>query len=287
MFLDLRLLRASLIALAGLAAAAAAEPSPEQAAAPVVAAERAFARHVLAKGFKSGFLAFSAEDAIMFQPGPANPRPALQRLPDAVPPGPALQWWPQWAGMARSGDLGFTTGGASSPVRYFTVWRKQANGRWKWIYDGGVPLKQPMAAGPDDPVAYLPLATAQAGSAEAAIAEIAPIEAELARRAAIDVAAAHRTYLADDALVGGSPQPSFPGRAGQIAELKARASRAELKPQAAIASAAGDMVFTRGETRWSDEKLRWGHYVRIWQKRREGWRLVVDLLLPAPGVPPA
>jgi ketosteroid isomerase-like protein len=276
-----------MIALASLGAAAASPPSAEQAAAPVVAAERAFARHVLDKGFKSGFLAFSAEDSIMFQPGPVNPRPSFERLPDEVPPGPALQWWPHWAGMARSGDLGFTTGGATSPVRFFTVWRRQADGSWKWIYDGGVPLRQPMKAGPDDPVAYLPLATAQAGSADAALAEVARLETDLARRAASDVAAAHQAYLADDALVGGSPEPSFPGKASQIAELSARAPKAVLKPQSATASAAGDMVFTRGETRWSDTRARWGHYVRIWQKRSEGWRLVVDLLLPAPGDPPA
>lgn len=48
------------------------------------------------------------------------------------------------------------------------------------------------------------------------------------------------------------------------------------------------MAFTYGEARWEEDerKARWGHYARIWQKRMEGWRLVVDLLISAPGEPP-
>jgi hypothetical protein len=61
-----------------------------------------------------------------------------------------------------------------------------------------------------------------------------------------------------------------------------------LRGQGATASRAGDLVFTYGEARWSDGAApRWGHYARIWQKRSEGWRLVVDVLLPERGPPPA
>lgn len=264
-------------------------PAFANSALPVVEAERAFARDVSEQGFKKGFLAHAAPDAIMFSPRPADPRPGLTALPDGPPPpGPPLQWWPQWAGIATSGDFGFTTGAASIPVRYFTVWRKQPDGSWKWIYDGGPPLKEKMKGGPDDEVTYLAPAGAAAGSERAALAEIAPVEAELAVLAGRDAKAAHLKYLAEDGLVGGSAVASFPGRAEQVAELARRPAAAKLRALGGAASSAGDMAFTYGEARWDKEgDARWGHYARIWQKRSEGWRLIVDLLIPAPGKPPA
>ena len=254
----------------------------------VIAAERAFAADTRERGFKQGFLAAVAPDGFVFQPGPVPARPRLEALPDAAPPGPPLFWWPQYAGVANSGDLGFTTGGATLPLRYFTVWRRQPDGSWRWIYDGGPALAAPLPGGPDGPVLRLPAATDEAGSAERALAEIAPLEANLAAVARTDAPAAHLKYLSEDGLVAGSPLASQPGREHQSAELARRPARAELRPIGATASSAGDLAFTYGEARWTrQDQARWGHYARIWQKRREGWRLVVDLLIAAPGAPPA
>lgn len=277
-----------ILALATLAAVtsarAPAQPTPLD---EVIAAERAFAAATRERGFKAGFLAFVAPDGFVFQPGPAPARPGLESLPDAPPPGPPLFWWPLFAGVANSGDLGFTTGGASISVRYFTVWQRQADGSWRWIYDGGPPLQAPLEGGADSAVARLPAATAAAGSAAAALAEIRPLEAELARLAAEDNAAARLRFLAEDGLAAGSSTASFPGRAQQAAELARQPARQILRPLGGIASRAGDMAFTWGETRWRrDDAPRWGHYARIWQKRREGWRIVADMLIAAPGAPP-
>ena len=274
--------RAALASLLLLAAAPvlAGEPASPEA---VVAAERAFAAETLAKGFKKGFLAHVAADGILFQPGPVLARPLLERAPDAPPPGPPLNWWPLWAGIAASGDLGFTTGGANIPVRYFTVWKKQPDGSWKWIYDGGPRLAALLPGSAESVVAYLAPATAAAGSAERALTEIAPLEADLAATAAADAAAAHLKYLAEDGLVAGSTEPTTIGRASQQAELGRRPRQARLKALGGAASQAGDMAFTYGEARWTEPgRPEWGHYARIWQKRREGWKLVADILVPVP-----
>jgi ketosteroid isomerase-like protein len=267
------------------AAPAAAQPGALD---EVIDAERAFAADTRERGFKAGFLAAVAPDGFIFQPAPTPARPLLERAPDAAPPGPPLFWWPQFAGVANSGDLGFTTGGATIPVRYFTVWQRQADGRWRWIYDGGPPLRSPLAGGADDAVTRLPAATAAAGSAEAALAELRPLEDELARLAAEDNEAARLRFLAEDGLVAGSATASFPGREQQAAELARQPARQRLRQLGGVASRAGDLAFTWGEVRWTrDEQPRWGHYARVWQKRREGWRIVADVLVPAPGAPPA
>lgn len=254
----------------------------------VIAVERAFAAETRELGFKRGFLAYVAPDGFTFQPGPVPARPGLEAQPDSPPPGPPLFWWPQFAGASVSGDLGFTTGGASIPVRYFTVWQRQSDGRWRWIYDGGSPLRAPLPGGAGDVVTRLPPATASAGSAEAALAEVRPLEAELAGLAAEDNAAARLRFLAEDGLVAGSGMPAYAGRSEQVAELARQPARQTLRPIGAIASRAGDMVFAWGEARWTrDDQPRWGHYARIWQKRRVGWRIVADMLVPAPGIPPS
>jgi ketosteroid isomerase-like protein len=277
---------AAVVALGGAANAAA--QAERDATDEVIAAERAFAEETRLNGFKQGFLAFVAPDGFIFQQGPTPARPGLEALPDEPPPGPPLFWWPQFAGAALSGDLGFTSGGASIPVRYFTVWQRQPSGEWRWVYDGGPGLEAPLPGGENDSVTRLPPATAAAGSAQRALAEIAPIEASLAESADRDAARARLDFLAEDGLAAGSRTASLPGRTQQQAELARQPRRLGLRPLGGIASHAGDMAFTWGEARWTaDQAPRRGHYARIWQKRTEGWRLVVDLLIPAAGAPPA
>ncbi|WP_129791104.1 nuclear transport factor 2 family protein [Sphingosinicella sp. CPCC 101087] len=273
------------VAAAGMGPAASsslAQPAVEE----VIAAERAFAEETRKHGFKRGFLAFAATDGFIFQPGPTPARPLLQALPDEPPAGPPLSWSPQFAGAAVSGDLGFTTGGASIPVRYFTVWQRQPGGEWRWIYDGGPGLDSVMASDGDGEVVRLAPATAAAGSPQRALAELAPIEADLAAAAERDAVRARLDLLAEDGLVGGSRTPSFSGRTEQEMELARQPRRLSLRPLGGVASQAGDLAFTWGEARWTaGEDQQGGHSARIWQKRHEGWRLIVDLLIPAP--PPA
>lgn len=61
--------------------------------------------------------------------------------------GGTLEWGPVAGGMADSGDLGYTVGtavqrGANGRVgysKYLTIWRRQSNGEWRWVVDGGNP----------------------------------------------------------------------------------------------------------------------------------------------------
>ena len=249
---------------------------------PAVEAERAFAAAVAEQGVKRGFLAFAAPGAFMFAPSRKSVSEVFAGTPERVE-SPPLAWWPEFAGMARSGEFGFTTGSASVPTRYFTVWRRQPNGSWKWIYDGGVMLSAPMPAPGDRPVLELPPADAAAGSAAQALAEIAPLEIALASASAADARGALTPYLLPQALVGGSPKATWPGVAGQAEGLAQRPAAMILTPAGGEASEAGDLAFTYGDAAWKQgDTPRLGHYLRIWQKRREGWRLAVDLLLPEP-----
>lgn len=266
-----------------IAVAATAQAGRKPDPAEVAAAERAFARDGYDTGIKASFLKHSAADAIVLSPGPVNAHESLKGGPDAKPDDPKLEWWPAYAGIARSGDLGFTTGpyafAGKRRGHYFTVWARQPDGGWKWIFDGGAPANADAAPGPDSQTAFLKTATVGAGSPEKALAELKPLEAKLAEAAATDPAAAYRPVLAADSRLQGSPSPPATDAQAVARELAWRGP-VTMKPLGGRASSAGDLAWTYGEAAWTrDGKPLKGYYVRIWQKRPAGWTLVFDELV--------
>lgn len=258
---------------------------------PVVAAERAFAAESLVIGVKASFLKYSADDAIMFAPQPANAHEFINSWPDG-PDDTTIVWWPVWAGIAQSGDIGFTTGpakyGDAEPRSYyFTVWAKQPDGAWKWIYDGGPGASGEVPFAQNASVDYLPLASTNSGSADAAMTEVVAIEADLAAQAANGARAAYEPYLSEHARLTGAGGHPVADRDAVGAELDRRAGAMTLSHLGGRASSAGDFVFTYGDGEWSREGVpRKGHYVRIWQKGADGWRMATETLIATPPPPP-
>jgi ketosteroid isomerase-like protein len=268
-------------------AAAAKKPKPPPPVTPaeVVAAERAFAADGLALGVKQSFLKHMADDAMLFQPDPVNAREAVSAQSDA--PGPKLQWWPVWAGVSQSNDLGFTTGPyALQDVRrgfYFTMWKRQPDGSWKWIYDGGTASSALGAPGPEREPAYLTMSTQAGRYPEGAFAEAQKAEAALNAAAAEDVVAAYTEALVCEGRIQGSPAPPAQGCASFKNELATRASKIAFTPVGGEASSAGDLAWTYGDAAWELQGQAFrGHYVRVWQSRPEGWRLVFDQIFTSP-----
>ncbi|MGH6950281.1 MAG: hypothetical protein ACREH4_05390, partial [Vitreimonas sp.] len=200
-----------------------------------------------------------------------------------------LDWRPAYAGVAQSGDFGFTTGpfqfrGREGIVgHYFTVWRRQRDGSWKWIFDAGTDV---VDAGPavavDAEIPTLPVALESSGSAEAAIAEVSAIETQIASGGAIPSEALSRR-LAHNARVNRAGAPAAMDRAAAVALVLADGGvgYTALRQEAA---SSGDMVFTLGEVRdlhEGAERLR--YYARVWQRRPEGWRVVFDEIVPRRG----
>jgi ketosteroid isomerase-like protein len=253
---------------------------PEPLAAPVIAAERAFAADAAEIGWAEAFRRWHAEGALVLAPDPIAAAESLARIDG--PGETTLDWRPVWAGIARSGDFGFTTGPFHFRGRegigghYFTVWRRRPDGVWRWIFDAGTNVVDPgplVAA--DAAIPTLPVA-AREGSAESAIRAVERLELEHATLGAL------ADQLAEEARVNRPAERPAVGRAdgATLFAKDAAATHSALRREAA---SSGDMVFSLGEVRDAHEGAeRLRYYARVWQLQPSGWRIVFDELVPRP-----
>jgi ketosteroid isomerase-like protein len=102
------------------------------------------------------FRSFLADGAIFNGGTPAEVRGREAVASDWAdyfqPDGPRLTWMPTRGDIIGGGDLGYTVGSwerrvlsaagqpATASGHYLTVWRKQADGAWKIVYDTGSPF---------------------------------------------------------------------------------------------------------------------------------------------------
>jgi ketosteroid isomerase-like protein len=130
-------------------------PNLQAAADQIVKSDAAFAQSVAAKD-RTKFLSFIA-DVTTFNGGTANELRGRDAVMKAwadffAPDGPMLTWTPTKGEVIGAGDVGYTTGrsvyrqkDANGKVterlgQYLTVWRKQADGSWKVVFDTGSTL---------------------------------------------------------------------------------------------------------------------------------------------------
>ena len=121
----------------------------EKAIQEITQAEVDFAQMALDSGMAQAFLHFAAEDAVLLRSekiikGPA----AIKAYFDATTfTNIKLNWKADFVDAAESGDLGYTYGKysfsatdtsgeeISAEGTFHTVWRKQADGQWRFVWD--------------------------------------------------------------------------------------------------------------------------------------------------------
>ncbi len=118
----------------------------------LVNADREFARAVAARRLE-GWMEYMADDAVLFSGKPVVGTAAIRTAfgPSFADPAYSLTWEPERAHMFPSGNMGYTSGHYDRKAKdqagnsvvshgaYITVWRQQADGKWKVVADGGAP----------------------------------------------------------------------------------------------------------------------------------------------------
>jgi len=97
------------------------------------------------EGFLNSLYKYADENFVMFNEG-SHPVIGKKAFKEKYKkPGPkTLTWKPVDAKVAESGELGYTWGNWTFTLpdtthygNYFTVWKKQKDGKWKMLLDGG------------------------------------------------------------------------------------------------------------------------------------------------------
>ena len=133
-------------------AAASAPVAPtSKAAESLLNADRSLAAESHAIGFKAAYAKAMAPDARKLDGGqqPAIGRDSILALMARYPAGLSIDWTPEEAVVAESGELGFTWGRYVASARdsngklvvqygkYLDVWKRQSADVWRWIADIG------------------------------------------------------------------------------------------------------------------------------------------------------
>lgn len=137
------------LVLAGLAMTAAADPARWEA--EVTAAEKAFARS-MAQRDHAAFAALLSEQAVFFttRDGPLRGKAAVAAFWKRFFDGPQapFSWEPDQVAALADGTLAHSSGPVRDPSgtlvsRFNSVWRQEAPGVWRIVFDRGEPLPAP------------------------------------------------------------------------------------------------------------------------------------------------
>ena len=273
--------------------ASAHEPDAEEVAlGSLIDAELAFARMSLEQRIRAAFLANFAADGIVFEPAPVRLRETWSARPErADAKSLRLDWQPAQAGVARSYDMGYTTGpftltDAAHPERtrngvFFSIWQRDAAGVWRVALDMGI-----ATSGSFD---FVPLGSAPrphyTGRADPT-AERNAIVARESRPIVIGRGRGSRygDLLAIDARLHRDGMAPIAGKDAIVRHVGARAARIQWTPAEVRVAKSADMAVSYGTLREldRDSHTREGYYAHLWLRDRAGrWQLAYDIALDA------
>jgi len=123
----------------------------------IIKTDIAFSDMSVKEGNQKAFMFYCSDSAILFREGsyPIIGRDSLlASFMKRKSSGRTLSWKPIKADISLSNDLGYTIGewlltlpDSSGKIQeyrghYFTIWKKQTDGKWKFVVDGGTSLRK-------------------------------------------------------------------------------------------------------------------------------------------------
>jgi len=259
----------------------------------MVKTEQAFSKMAEEKNTRDAFMAFIADDGLLFRPGAVNGKKWMLEHP--VPPSdkkPLLAWQPSFAGVSASGDIGFTTGPwefkndvkdqkPSGYGHFVTVWKKQADGSWKFAVDLGI--SHPESGGPQTLWHPTEKAEKTTGKSETADALKGLVDRDrMMSVATVDqgLAKAFLAFASPEVRLYRNASLPFIGREAAIGALSKTKGQFVSYLINGEVSRAGDLGYTHGTYELTDDGkkvIERGSYVRIWKKQGDRWLVVLDV----------
>ncbi|WP_234733700.1 hypothetical protein [Tellurirhabdus bombi] len=252
----------------------------------LVAAERNFAQSALDLGLREAFVANLDENSVVFQnqflPGKAT----YQKQPASSG---KLTWRPNYAEIAASGTLGYTTGpfefraksSDEAPVaygQYTSVWHKTPSGEWKALIDFGCTHAKPtgLISELKSPTQFAvkSLAALDTSVINKELMQTEMMFAQIARTQNLRDAYARVLPASDSVRLLREGSVVYEGAAARKL-VEAAAHQVEYQPIQAITAPSGDFGYTYGYAMFKQNRQ---GYLRIWRKRAGSWQLAHEVL---------
>ena len=118
----------------------------KQAAAEIIKADKMMSDMAAKNGFYKTLLRFSDDSVVKPREGllPVIGKQALEEQWSGKTDPTEISWEPFKAEASKSGDLGYTLGNWKMIAKdstyygnYYTIWKRQGDGSWKFVVDGG------------------------------------------------------------------------------------------------------------------------------------------------------
>ena len=251
----------------------------------LVDAERAFARMAKEKNTRDAFLANLIDESISFSPGITKAKPFWEKSQAGTD---WLYWQPVYADISTAGDFGYTTGPWSyskskkeTPTafgEYITVWRKQADGKWKILIDAGISHDTYTVDGHPVTTSDIPSQPSKT-TTQNFKDELAAIEESFIKEAPTDILKAYTHHASPELKF--FRQNKFPS--SSVEEVCKTSDVLTFTPAETIVSSSGDMGFTYGTVNIvkqdaGQQKTNNANYLRVWKKENGVWKIVADMI---------
>ena len=112
----------------------------------IISADKAMSDLAVKEGFNKALFEYAGEDFVKMNEGhyPVVGKADFEKQIEGKAGTKFISWEPLKAEVAQSGELGYTWGNWKYTTHdtiiygnYFTIWKKQADGKWKMSLDGG------------------------------------------------------------------------------------------------------------------------------------------------------
>lgn len=261
--------------------------------ADMVATERAFAKLGFERGIRESFIKYFAPECIVFAPHPVKYRAELEKQePEKFPLPVTVNWAPVWGDISAAGDMGWNTGPVvyedtgekKRPTRhviFFSVWKKQADGKWLVVLDVGSGV--PSAVAPLDAPYQSVSKTApkkKKVDAKAELAKMLSADGFMMGASASGGMQSWKHALDENIRIHRPQMMPVTGRAAVSAWIDSKKYSYIGSAMFSDISASGDLGYIYGRATQGNEE---GYFARVWKRDAKGaWWLAVDIFSPLP-----
>lgn len=245
----------------------------------LISAEKSFAAYSVTHNTKGAFLNFLDSTGVVFENGrPVNGLEAWNKK--EVHPG-ILNWHPQFAETAVSGDFGYTTGPwtfrpktVSDSViargQYCTVWHTDKNGDWKFLVDLGT-ANLPST----DSAAVQKITAEKIAASPIDLHSLVKTEEKFIKAVKKNKTGAYNQFLSLHSIINRNSHLPATSPSTQAALIQATPPNIHFAINGSRIARSGDLGFVYGTITVNDKTE---NYLRIWRREKEGWKIAVEVL---------